>query len=395
MMAKECLAERDESRAKPAICLIAHNAYGALCGGKIGFVGGAEHQTAGTARWLAAQGYPTSVLTWDEGQPPVSEMDGVKVIAICPSEKGLPGLRFFHPRLTGLYAALRRADADIYYHNSAEYVTGLAADWCRRHGRAFVYSVASDVACDPKLPVMPKAYERILYRRGLTGAHKILVQTSRQQRALREGFGLAAVPLPMPCPGPSEKDYAELRPPEPARVAWIGRAAPLKRLEWLLDIARRLPQATFELAVANDGIAYGQSLRAQAGALKNVVWRGVLRRDQMPDLYQRAAVVCCTSEYEGFPNTFLEAWSHGRPVVSSFDPDGLIQRLNLGTVATDVPAFVRAFTELFSSPARWREQSEQARRYYFENHRPEVVMPQFARELVGAWESLAVKLRAR
>ena len=160
--------------------------------------------------------------------------------------------RFFHPRLTGLYAALRRADADIYYHNSAEYVTGLAADWCRRHGRAFVYSVASDVACDPKLPVMPKAYERILYRRGLTGAHKILVQTSRQQRALREGFGLAAVPLPMPCPGPSEKDYAELRPPEPARVAWIGRAAPLKRLDRGLGRDHKNSETVDEINSAND-----------------------------------------------------------------------------------------------------------------------------------------------
>jgi glycosyltransferase involved in cell wall biosynthesis len=382
------------SREKPAICIIAHNAYGAMCGGKNGYVGGAEHQTSFTARWLASQGYETSVLTWDEGQPPVSMIDGVKIISICPSEKGLPGLRFFYPRLTGLYAAMRRADADIYYHNSAEYVTGLAADWCRRQGRAFVYSVASDVACDPKLPVMPKAYERILYRRGLTGAHKILVQTNRQKNALREGFGLAAVPLPMPCAGPSEQDFQQLNSPEPHRVAWIGRAAPVKRLEWLLDIAEKMPQVTFELAVANADNEYGRSLRGRAGTLSNVLWRGTVRRDQMPELYQRATCVCCTSSYEGFPNTFLEAWSYGRPVVSSFDPDGLIQRLDLGTVATDFPAFVEAFSNLLSSPDLWSRKSANARRYYFENHRPEAVMPLFARELVGAWESLRAKTHA-
>ena len=38
MMVKEKSAERVGSPATPAICLIAHNAYGALCGGKNGFV---------------------------------------------------------------------------------------------------------------------------------------------------------------------------------------------------------------------------------------------------------------------------------------------------------------------------------------------------------------------
>ncbi|MCI0534959.1 MAG: glycosyltransferase family 4 protein [Verrucomicrobiales bacterium] len=380
---------------KPSICIIAHRAYGAMCGGKDGYVGGAEHQTSFTARWLAGHGYETSLLTWDEGQPPVSVIDGVKIISICPSEKGLPGLRFFHPRLTGLYAAMRKADADIFYHNSAEYVTGLAADWCRRQGRAFVYSVASDVACDPRLPVMRKAYERVLYRRGLTGARKIIVQTNRQKNALRDGFGLHAVPLPMQCSGPSRQDYEKLSPPEPRRVAWIGRAAPMKRLEWLFSIAEKMPDVTFELAVANENNEYGRNLRDRASALSNVLWRGTVRRADMPAVYQRAMCVCCTSSYEGFPNTFLEAWSYGRPVVSSFDPDELIQRLNLGSTANDVSQFVDTFSELLSSPNVWRQKSENARRYYFDNHRPEAVMPLFVRELVGAWKSLHAEPRSK
>jgi glycosyltransferase involved in cell wall biosynthesis len=373
---------------KPSICIIAHNAYGAMAGGKRGHVGGAEHQTSLTARWLAANGYPTTLLTWDEGQPKESVIDGVRIISICRNEEGLPGLRFFHPRLTGLYKAMRRANADIYYHNSAEYVTGLAADWCKANGRAFVYSIASDVACDPKLPVMDKAYERFLYRRGVVGAHKILVQTQRQKTTLENGFRRGAVQLPMPCPGPSEKEFRDVPPPDPNRVVWVGRAAPMKRLEWLLQIAEQLPQLSFELGVANADNEYGRGLRERASKLPNVIWRGTVARADMPDLYRRAMCLCCTSEYEGFPNTFLEAWSFGRPVVTSFEPDGLIQRLNLGTFGTDVPTLVKGIAELAGGSTSWAQKSHNARRYYFDNHRPETVMPRFAGELVSAWKAL-------
>jgi len=376
------------SSEKPGVCIIAHNAYGTMTGGKRGHVGGAEHQTTFTARWLAANGYPTTLLTWDEGQPKESAIDGVRIISICRNEEGLPGLRFFHPRLTGLYKAMRKANADIYYHNSAEYVTGLVADWCKANRRAFVYSIASDVACDPKLPVMHKAYERFLYRRGVIGAHKILVQTQRQKTTLENGFRRPAVQLPMPCPGPSEEEFRKVPAPDPNRIAWVGRAAPMKRLEWLLDVAEQLPQLIFELGVANADSDYGRGLRERAGKLPNVIWRGTVARADMPDLYRRAMCLCCTSSYEGFPNTFLEAWSYGRPVVTSFDPDGLIQRLNLGTYGADIPTLVKGISELAAASQSWGEKSRNARGYYLENHRPETVMPLFARELVGAWRAL-------
>ena len=48
-----------------SICLVAHNAAGAMFGGDQGHIGGVERQTSLMARWLAARGYGVSVLTWD------------------------------------------------------------------------------------------------------------------------------------------------------------------------------------------------------------------------------------------------------------------------------------------------------------------------------------------
>ncbi len=362
------------------LCVVAHSAFPTLAGEPKGHVGGVERQTSLLARWLAARGYGVSVLTWDEGQPDDLVIDGVRVTKICRRNAGLRGLRFFHPRWTGLVRAMREADADVYYHNCGEYVTGQVALWCRRNGRAFVYSVASDPDCDPRLPEMKTLRERALYRHGLRSANRVIVQTRTQKHMLRSRFGIESLVIPMPCAEPADGEW--VRPaapaPESVRVAWVGRIGTVKRLEWLLDIAEALPEYSFDVAGAPDETTpYSQALLARAAAIRNVAMHGRVNPGDMPRIYRAAACLCCTSVFEGFPNTFLEAWSHGVPVVSSFDPDHLIAERHLGAVAHDVPGLILALRSLLGSPERWKQASANVRRYYLENHTIEAAMPQF------------------
>ncbi len=364
---------------KPSICIVSHDAYGALTGGQTGRPGGVEWQTSLTARWLASQGCPVSLLTWDSGQGP-HVVDGVRVIPICPEPAGLPGLRFFHPRWTGLNRALARAAADVYYHNCGEDVTGQVALWCRLHRRPFVYSVASDPDCDLRLPHVDSLRERILYRYGLRHADRILVQTRKQQEMLWTGFGLRSAVIPMPCLGPTDSQYVEPVPPPPSagRVAWVGRITEVKRLDVLLEIARVLPGVTFDVAGGfEEQRPYVQDLHQRARPLPNVILHGRIARDQMPAFYQRTSCLLCTSDYEGFPNTFLEAWSYGLPVVSTVDPDGLIARGGLGAVAMTPDGLVARLRRLLTWPELWRCCSHNAREYYLENHTLDVTMPRF------------------
>lgn len=216
------------------VCIVAHFAFGALSGRGRGHVGGVERQTSLMARWLAARGHRVSLVTWDEGQPDGVVIDGVRVVKMCRREDGLPGLRFFLPRWRSLNAALGRANADLYYQNCAEYVTGQVALWCRRHGRRFVYSVACEPDCDPRLPEKPEWRVRTLYRYGIRHADRIVVQTRAQEAMIRAGFGREAAVLPMPCQGPAAGERADRLPPDRAgaRVLWAGRIAPESPERW-------------------------------------------------------------------------------------------------------------------------------------------------------------------
>ncbi len=367
---------------KARICIIAHYAYGALRGGEHGHIGGAERQTSLMAQWFAAAGHETGLITWDEGQPDGTKVAAVKVWKTCPPDAGPPLLRFFHPRLTGLYSAMRRADAEVYYHNAAESVTGLAAAWCRRHGRKFVYSAAAELACDRDLPLLRKFQERKLYAYGLRAADLRIVQTHAQQKLLQDGWKLPSVVLPMPCPDTASPETISHEPPAVPRVIWVGRVDTNKRLNWFLDVVEKLPAVTFEIAAAdNGGLELTNRYRARAAALPNVRWRGAIPRELMPEFYRGATCLCCTSVHEGFPNVFIEAWSHGVPVVTTFDPDGVAARYNIGVAGSDVNALAEAIANFCSHPVLWRGSSRRAREYYHMNHRVEAAMPRFQAEL--------------
>jgi glycosyltransferase involved in cell wall biosynthesis len=375
----------------PSICLVAHSAYGALAGDNSGHIGGVERQTSLMAKWLAAKGYGVSMLTWDEGQPDDLVVAGVRVIKICGAKAGLPGLRFFHPKWTGLVRAMRQADAEVYYQNCGECVTGQAALWCRRHGRKFVYSVASDPDCDPRLPEMRTVRERVLYRYGLRRADRVVVQTRRQQTMLREGFGLESEIIPMPCSGPGNGEEVERRLPQPnaRRVLWIGRICEVKRPDRFLDLAESCPDLVFDLVGPTFDADYSQAAYKRAKGLANVTVHGPVAFGQVAEFYRRAACLCCTSDFEGFPNTFIEAWGHGVPLVSTFDPDNIIATRGLGIVARDVAGLARGIRELFGSAERWGAASARARQYYLENHTVESAMGRFERVFLDAVGSTA------
>ena len=364
---------------KPSICFVAHFAYGAMAGGDSGHIGGVERQTSLMARWFAGRGYRVSMLTWDEGQEDGVEIDGVKVFKMCRQDAGLPGLRFFWPRWTSLNAAMRRADADVYYQNCAEYVTGQVAMWCRRHGRKLVYSVASDPDCDIKLPEMRKIRERVLYRYGLRRADSVIVQTRRQQDMLREGFKRDSVVVPMPCAAPPDADWRadQVSPEDTHRVLWIGRVCKVKRPDRLLDLAQRCPECEFDLVGPTDDTAYAHDVVERAKSVPNLIMHGPISRDRVTPFYENATVMCCTSDVEGFPNTFLEAWSHGLPIVSTFDPDNLIADKGLGIVANDVSELAAGLQQLLDSPEQLQHASQAAREYYLENHTVDAVMAKF------------------
>lgn len=362
------------------IAIVAHNAYGMISGTGAGHIGGVERQTAMLARWLAGRRHDITFITWNEGGPPVETIGDVRVLKLCRADAGLPGVRFFVPRWTSLHRALAVADAEICYQNGAEEVTGQVALWCRRHRRRFVFSAASDIDCRNWLTSEPALRERLLYRYGLRVADRIVVQTQAQARMLREATGLEGRVLPMPgddferiC-GEAEPGAGDRRP----LLLMVGRIAPEKNIEMFVEAARSLPDMRFlVVGPAAPGNQYFESLARRAAGLDNFEFFGVARKEELCRLYRQAIALCCTSHYEGFPNTFIEAWSLGLPVVSTVDPDGVIAKYSLGAHVSGPDELRERLIGIADSAELRAVIAGNARRYFASHHQRDVAMGRF------------------
>ncbi len=374
---------------RPKICFVALHAYAMLSGREdLGHIGGAEVQQAILARELVRRGYPVSFVTLDHGQPDGEVLNGIRVYKAYDVSSGVRVLRFLHPRLTGLWAALRRANADVYYQRMAEATTGIVAAFCGRFRHRFIFAVASEYSCYHHLPWLKTRRERVMYRYGVRRADRVIAQTSVQQRLLRANFGLDSVVIPNCGADPQRTRNKDVSVSQ--RVLWLGRFSPEKRIELLFDVAERCPDIAFDIIGDGNRVGdgrrdspYVQQIKRRAADLVNVSLHGYVPHADVAKWYEGAGVLVCTSEAEGFPNTFLEAWSRGVPVVSTVDPDDLIVKHGLGVVAEDAGGLGQGVRQLLQAGEAPRELSDHVRRYFLHHHRAEVVVDRLEQVLTA------------
>jgi glycosyltransferase involved in cell wall biosynthesis len=125
-------------------------------------------------------------------------------------------------------------------------------------------------------------------------------------------------------------------------VLWVGTFRWFKHPERFLDLAASFPDVPFWMAGGSwiggdeNEARSVDALRARAAALPHVRVFGLLPNDGVLDLLRRAALLVNTSDVEGFPQTFLEAWTTGTPVVTcGIDPDEVLCRHGLGLHAAE------------------------------------------------------------
>jgi glycosyltransferase involved in cell wall biosynthesis len=322
-------------------------------------IGGEQVQQTLLAKALVRRGFEVSMVVFDYGQDDRAEWDRVMTYKAFREDAGLPVLRFVHPRWTRTWAAMRKADADIYYMSCAGAQLGLAALFCQRYGRKFVFRVAHDSDCQPDRLLVRYWRDKKLYEYGLRRANGIFAQTEQQQRAMQANYRLPSRIAEMLVERPEQEGERRVD------VLWVNNLRQFKRPDLLVELAARMPHLNFHMVGGEqagfEGLYAETARRAQA--LPNLSFHGRVPYHDMHAHYAGARVFVNTSDSEGFPNSYLQAWIRGTPVVAFFDPDRTIERERLGFAAGSLEDMQQRIDALAANPALWAETSARCRRY--------------------------------
>jgi glycosyltransferase involved in cell wall biosynthesis len=333
-------------------------------------IGGEAVQQTLLGKALARRGHDVSMVVADQGQADGALWQGIRVYGAYRLDAGLPGLRFIHPRWTGMWSALRRADADIYYTSCAGMQVGLVALFCRRFARRFVFRIASDTDCDGSRLLVPFARDRWLYAYGLRRADAILVQSVSQALELERNYGLASRVAGMMVENPLTATERDID------VLWVSNIRREKRPDRILELADILPDVRIHMvggSLRDEETLFGAIERASRSR-PNVSFHGRLPYRDANDLYGRAKLLVNTSDVEGFPNSYLQAWIRGAPVVTLIDPDRVIERHCLGVAAKSADEIADAIRNLLDNPAAWQAASDRCRAYMDREHGEEKIL---------------------
>jgi glycosyltransferase involved in cell wall biosynthesis len=332
-------------------------------------IGGAERQQWLLARGLAAAGWKVTVGVRQAliGDQRVC-IDGVEFAGI--GDKGL---------LRPWYRFLVSERPQWWYWRCASHLLGLAVIVAKLARVRMIFATAFDTDVNIRRALYQRARWWPLYALGLAWSDRIFVQNDAQLSGLPSRWRAKTYKIPSISPELTVVTPHEVRHPY---VAWVAMLRSFKRPDLLVEIARRASDIHFVVCggatTFTAAPGYGEKMAARLRALPNVDYRGQVSPEEALHVIANAAVFLSTSDGEGFPNTFLQAWSAGTPVLSvTSDPDDIIRRHALGKIGPALDQVIGDLRSLIGSPQERENIGRRASGYVAKHHSAAAVIRTF------------------
>lgn len=324
--------------------------------------GGAQRVAAMLVRLWHSMGHRVVVFTDGEPLPDEYELpaDAVRI--------SLPALRLDEAdsrreRIRRLHDAVQAYGVDVFvYHAwlSPMLLWDMLA--VKQAGAAFyvhTHSIFSMMAMEPALHDRFRATQQVYAL-----ADGVLCMTKTDEQYWRHFCGkVLRVVHPLPF------DLRDVKPSplNGQRMLWVGRVSeekhPEHALEILAQVRQAVPQATLTLVGGDAEAVAALRRRAEALGVADAVELPGFQTD-VSSFYEQADVFLCTSDYEGFCLTIMEAQSHGVPVVTYDMPYLPLLESGKGSLAVargDIAAAAQAAASLLNDTDRRRRIGRDAR----------------------------------
>lgn len=206
---------------------------------------------------------------------------------------------------------------------------------------------------------------RILFYIGIKHADVVIVQTVHQRKLLWNNYRLHGKVIHNAHPV-YPVDNIRRKPV----ILWIGNIKKIKNPSRFVDLACMMRDCEYSFIMI--GRPGSRELTAPlykaSETMPNFKYFGELKRDRVFSFLNQARLLVCTSDSEGFSNSFIEAWMHGVPTLSlKIDPDGIIRKFGLGSVSDTIEKMAYDLKAILENFDEWHIISQRCLRFALNN----------------------------
>lgn len=269
---------------------------------------------------------------------------------------------------------LDKIKPDTIYTRIGSSWIGIATRYARKQGIKHVHALASDNSVTRSLfrsPFYPlfSQIETYYINFGLKDADVIVAQNEFQRQMLRERFGKDSILVNQMTPFADEESIKKNN--QKVKIIWVANFKELKRPEIFIQLAQNLKTYSdrIEMYMCGRTTSKYDCLMQELKQLNYINYLGSLSQTEVFDLMNTAHILVNTSRYEGFSNTFVQAWMRKVVVVSmNSNPNEILTRQRIGFLAPDITSLTAIVGNLIENSEYIRELGEKSRQYAIENH---------------------------
>ncbi len=335
-------------------------------------MGGAELQISYLVKYMKKQGFEVHFIYEDNGIHIKNDDTILHPLKKIKIRKTFGERLFLRTKI--IKKILKKIQPDIIYTRSCSSWSGIAATYSKENNIIHIWAIASDKDVCKKgvLSLLRRPLDLIemsMINKAFRHAGIIISQNKFQQKELAIHYNRKSVIIPQMAPLVEETMIKKNA--VPLEIVWIANIKPLKRPELFIQLVKKFKKnkaCRFRMIGLMDN-NYLKLVQAASYSLENFAYLGVLSNDKVNDILCKSHFLINTSDYEGFSNTFVQAWMRKVIVLSMHsNPDSILTDYRIGFVCPTLKKMTEKLDILINDKFLRDQMSERAYKFAIQNH---------------------------
>jgi glycosyltransferase involved in cell wall biosynthesis len=327
--------------------------------------GGAELQMYLLAKYLSENtDFKICFFVGNYGQKKRGILGNIQVIkTICLKQNENIFFKFF--KAIKYFFQIIKQKPDVLISTNANALTGISAYLVKLLKKNFIYRTSHVIDVNNDY-IKDNGISGKIFSYGLQNAHLVITQNNEHKDLLKKNHDIDAELIR------NSFEIKDVLSKKADIILWVGRFQKWKNPELFLKMSGHFPKKKFVMICPYEppGKKEWEKLKSKAEKISNLKFIEKVPYNEIQEYFNNALLFVNTSDYEGFPNTFLQAAQGKTPIVSlNVNPDNFLNNYHCGIFADgNFEKMIRETAKLIENKEEMNKMADNLFQYLKENH---------------------------